>query len=59
MTGPGVIGAVGGHLADRLLRWDLRQEFRQHRAVADPASRDLDGPDLEGLRIDAEMDLAP
>ena len=59
VTRPGVIGPVGRDLADGLLGRDLRQQFRQHGPVPDPAPSDLDRPDLEGLRIDAQMDLAP
>ena len=71
MAGPGVVGPVGGHLADGRLGWDPRQRLGQPRAVTNPvpvrrrtrtdgARRlTLDGADLPGLRIDAQMDLAP
>lgn len=49
----------GRDAADFLVRRDLVEEIRQHRSVADMASGYIDGPDLQCLRVDPEVDLAP
>ena len=54
-----VIGAVCGHAADLLLRWDLAEKIRLHRRVADVVPGDLDRPGLQRLLVDPEVDLAP
>ena len=59
MTGLGVIGTIAAHRRHGFSRRDLRQQLRQHRRVADAVVRDLDGPDLQRLGINAQMHLAP
>ena len=43
----------------RLVLRNLRQQLRQHRCIANGVVRDLDGTDLQGLSIDAQVHLAP
>ena len=59
MASSGVIGTVGGDTADLLLLGDLRQQVWQHRAVALPTGGEFYCPDITGLRVHANMDLAP
>lgn len=58
MAAPGVIGSVGRDGANGFLGRGVRQELRQHRPIADLVAGDLNGSDLQRLRIDAEVDLA-
>ncbi|KDB02441.1 hypothetical protein U879_17275 [Defluviimonas sp. 20V17] len=55
----GIVGAVGGHRTDLLVSRDLAEQLGQDRCIADVASGDLDGPDLQRLLVDPEVDLAP
>gem|GEM_PF-5857480 len=43
----------------RLVLRNLRQQLVQHRCIANGVVRDLDGTDLQGLSIDAQVHLAP
>ena len=59
VAGPSVVSTIGGDRANRLLRRDLREERRKHRRVAHTTAGDLGRSDLQGLRINAQMDLGP
>ena len=54
-----IVGAVCRDRADVLVAGDLVQQFRKHGGIADMAPRDLDSPNLERVRVDPEVDLAP
>jgi hypothetical protein len=54
-----VVGPVGGDACDLLIGRDLAEQLRRHGRVAYVAAGDLDGPDLQCLLVDPEMDLAP
>jgi hypothetical protein len=53
MAASGVISPVRTDLADRLVVWNLRQQFGQHRPIAHLAAGDLDGADLQGICINS------
>ena len=53
-----VVGTVGGHAADLLVRLYLAQKVGQHRRIADVASCNLDRPGLKRLFVDSKVDLA-
>ena len=38
---------------------DLAEKVRQYQCIADMVSGDLDGPDLQRLLVNAELDIAP
>ena len=59
MTVSGIIGAIAVDAEDRLILGDLRQKRRKGRRITDGVGRDLDCPDIQGLRIDPDMNLAP
>ena len=59
MAFSGIIGPIGGDAANLFVRRDLAEQIGQDRRVADMACGDLDGPDLQRLRVDSEVDLAP
>ena len=59
MAFPGVIRAICRDAADLLILRDLVEQIGQHRRIADMAAGDLDGPDLQRLRVDPKVDLAP
>jgi len=54
-----VVGAICRHATNLLILRNLAEKVRQHRRVADMASGDLDGSDLQRLLVDPEVDLAP
>ena len=54
-----IIGPIGGDRGDVLIRWDLLQQVRQHRGVADIACGDPDRADLQCFLIHTEVKLAP
>lgn len=54
-----IIGPVCCDSAKFLIRWDLIEQVRQHRRVADAATRDLDGTDLQRSFVYPDMYLAP
>lgn len=54
-----IVGAVRCDRSDLDACRDLTQQLGQHWRVTDMAPGDLDGPDLQRLFVDAEMDLAP
>ena len=58
-TAPRVVGAIGADAGNRLLRRNLCQQFWPHQCVANGVAGDLDRPDLQRLRVDAQVDLAP
>ena len=55
----GVVGAVGCDTGDVLISGDLGQQFGQHGGIPNVAAGDLDGPNLQCLLVDPEMDFAP
>ena len=59
VTVSGIIGAIAVDAEDRLILGDLRQKRRKGRRITDGVGRDLDCPDIQGLRIDPDMNLAP
>ncbi len=56
---PGVVGAARGHRGDLFVCRDLVEKVGQDWRVADVASGDLDGPDLQRFLADADVYLAP
>jgi hypothetical protein len=54
-----IIGTVCGDAADLLIGRDLAQQIWQHRRIADMATGDLDGPNLQRFLVDPKVDLAP
>ena len=58
-AGAAVVGSIGCHGRDRLIRGDLRQQAGQHRRDAHAAASDFDRPDLERRRVHRQMHLAP
>ena len=54
-----VIRSVGSDRADFHTGGDLVKELGQHGRVADVTPGDLDGPDLQRLFVDTDVDLAP
>ncbi len=58
-AGASVIGAICCDQADALAIWDLVKEVGQYGRVADPAADDADGPVLQRVRVDPEVNLAP
>ena len=59
VTGPRIIGPIGGDHAQGLIARDLVQQVGHNWRIADPAARDLDGPDFQRLSINPDVDLAP
>ena len=59
MTGLGVVGSVAADRQQRFVRVDLPEQTGQHRCVAYRLGRDLDRPDLQRLRVDTDVQLAP
>lgn len=55
----GVIGAVAVDRDNGLILGDLRQQIGQRLAIPAGIARDLDRSDIEGFRIDADVDLVP
>ena len=54
-----VVGSIGGNAAEFLVWWDLFEQIRQHRRVANAAAGDLNGPYLQRFLINSYMYLAP
>jgi hypothetical protein len=52
-----IVGAVCSDAGDVLFGWDRAEQVRKDRCVADVATGDLDGPNLQRLFIDPQMDL--
>ena len=59
MAPTGVVRTVCGDRGELHIRRYLVKEFGQHGRVTDVAPGNLDGPDLQRLFIDADVDLAP
>lgn len=59
VTGLGVIGAIGADRVHGLPSRDLGEQLWQHGRIADGVVGDLDGSDLQRLRVDAQLDFAP
>ena len=59
VAAPRVIGSVGTDFADGLVGGDLVLQFGQHRRISNPATGNLDGPDLERVGIDTKMHFPP
>ena len=55
---PRVMRAVRTDTGDRLVGRDLPQQLRPHGCVLHGVTDDFDGPYLQRLRIDLEMNLA-
>lgn len=55
VTPSGVIGPVAADGDNDFILGDLREQIRQRLAVTDGIARDLDRPDIEGFRVDADM----
>ena len=55
---PRVMRAVRTDTGDRLVGRDLCQQLRQHGRVPNGVAGDFDGPYLQRLRIDPEVNLA-
>jgi hypothetical protein len=53
-----VVGAVGGHAADLLVRRYLARKVGQHWRIADVVSGNLDRPGLKRFVVDFKVDLA-
>jgi hypothetical protein len=53
-----VVGTVGGHAADLLVRRYLTRTVGQHRRIADVVSGNFDRPGLKRLFVDFRVDLA-
>ena len=47
------------HRHRRFIVRDLPEQFGQHRRVAHVVGSDIDGPDLQRVRVDAQVNLAP
>ena len=58
-AGAPIVGPVGGHGCDLLIRGNLRQQAGQHGRVVHAAVGDLDSSDLERALVDSEVHLAP
>ena len=58
MASAGVVGAIGGHRADLVIRRDLAEQVRQHGAVA-LAAGGVDGADARRGRVHRQMHEAP
>ena len=54
----GIIGTVCDDARDFLIGRDLVKQVGQDRRVADVASGDLDGPNLQRFLVNPEVDLA-
>lgn len=59
MALPGVVCAVPTNTADLLILRDLYQQIGEHRRVALSVGGDLNSPNVEGFRVNSDMDLAP
>ena len=55
----GVAGRIGGYRSDLFAHRDLARKVGQDRCFADVALGDPDRPNLQCLRVDPEVDLAP
>lgn len=54
-----VIGPISNNGGDLLIPWDLLQQVRQYRGIADIAFGDADRAYLKFFHVYAEMKLAP
>jgi len=54
-----VVGAVATDASDHLVGGNLVEQARQYRRVAGGVVGYLDGPDFQGGRVNAKVDLAP
>ena len=59
MAFAGSVGNVCHDAADLFILGDLGERVGQNRSIADVASRDLDGTNLQFLLVDSEMELTP
>ncbi len=59
MTQARVVCAIRGHRHQLLGWWYLRQQLRQHRAIARTIVGHFYCPDFQRLRIYAQMQFAP
>lgn len=59
VTLAGVVGAISRHPADFLVFRGLVEQVRQNRRIANVASGDLDGPNLQRLLVDPKVNLEP
>ena len=55
----GIEGTIGGDAGDLLIGRDLVQKFRQHGGITHVADGELRGPDLQGLLVSSDVNLAP
>lgn len=55
----GVEGSIGRDAGNLLIGRELVEQFRQHGRVAHVAGRELRRPDLQGLLVNSDVDLAP
>jgi len=55
----GVECAISGDAGDLLIGWDVVEQFGQHGRVAHVAGGEFRRPDLQGLLINSDVDLAP
>ena len=58
VTSPGVVGAMSADRVEQLVLWDLNEQLRQHRRVTDGVIGDFDGPNLQSLRLHAQVHFA-
>lgn len=58
VAAPCVEGAVAGHGADLVIRWDLVEQARQNGAIALVAGGELHRPDVTGDSVHRQLDLA-
>lgn len=59
MAFTGIVSVIASHGADLLVEWDLAEQFRQHRRIADMAAGCLDGAHLQRFLVDPNVELTP
>jgi hypothetical protein len=57
MAVPRIIGTIAAHTEDRLLIWDMCQKIGKGLAIAICVCRYLNRADIQGFRVDTDMNL--